>query len=211
MSNFYGSNQANKYGYRGIIQLISHIIRFRRLNRRNIMRLLGRLIHDMLKKNMKKHSVTKHLVIIAATLVLGTFANLWATDSSSNGIISTIPEKGMEYGCGCTYVLKPVNPQKYQFIFLSDFMFEKPKMRIYGKTVTIKPVNVEQIPKDAKVGETFTQTYQYGSVAFLFENKVIFVCPEADESCEVTTFDSVLTVKDGSKKKVYQVQGDCGC
>jgi hypothetical protein len=160
---------------------------------------------------MKRHPVTKHLVIIAAPLILGMFANLWANDSSNNDIISTIPEKDIEYGCGCSYVLKPVNPQNYQVIFLSDFGFEKPKMRIYGKTVTVKPVNVQQIPEDAKVGDRFTQTYQYGSVKLLFENKVIFVCPKGDESCEVMTFDSVLSVKDGNKKKVYQVQGDCGC
>ena len=154
---------------------------------------------------------TKLPIILVSILVITAFVVTDSFSQNQNDIISVIPNSDMEYGCGCAYVLKPIDKKNYKFIFFSEFGFDKPKMRINEQMVALEPVTIQQIPSDPKIGDEFSQTYRYGSVELQFDNKIIFVCPPGDEGCEVTTYDSVLTVKEGNDKKVYQVQGDCGC
>lgn len=150
-------------------------------------------------------------IILVIILVIEAFAASGSFSQEPAEVISPIPPADMKHGCGCTYLLKPVDRRNYKFIFSSDLAFENPKMRIYGKTVLIEPVAVRQIPYNARVGDQFSQTYRYGSVELRFDNRIIFVCPKIDEECQVIAYDSELTVKEGDTRKVYQVQGDSGC
>ena len=154
------------------------------------------------------------LTIILILVVVIVFGAVWKSDaeqSDQNKLINAIPEKDIEYGCGCSYSLKSNGISKDHIIFMSDIGFGNALMNINGKTVKIIPVGFEDIPKNAKIGDKFLQRYHYESIQFSFENTINFVCTPDDEGCEVVKFDSKLTVEDGPKKEVYQVQGDCGC
>ena len=162
---------------------------------------------------MLMNTISK-ITIILISVVAIVFGAVWKSDaeeSNQNKLINAIPEKDIEYGCSCSYSLKSVGTSKNQFIFISDIGFGNAIMNINGKTVKIIPVDIYDIPKNAKVGDKFLQRYHYENIQLVFENTIKFVCPPDDEGCEVVRFDSKLTVEDGRKKEVYQVQGDCGC
>jgi hypothetical protein len=151
------------------------------------------------------------ILILVVAMVLGSVLKSDAEQSNQNKLINTIPEKDIEYGCSCSYSLKSKGISKDQFIFMSDIGFGNAIMNIKGKTVKIIPLGIDDIPKNAKVGDKFLQRYHYESIQLIFENTISFVCSPFDEGCEVVKFDSKLTVEDGSNEEVYQVQGDCGC
>jgi hypothetical protein len=124
--------------------------------------------------------------------------------------IETIPKALLEYGCGCGYSAE--TKSESLSLLQSKFSFNNPKMYIDNKLVSVKPISVQDLPHNPKIGDSFIQIYGYGSSEIIFKNVVTFVCPLDSESCEVTKFKSTLSITKGScKVKNIEVIGDCGC
>ncbi len=86
-------------------------------------------------------------------------------------------------------------------------------MYINGKLVAVKPIKVEGISQNPKVGDKFTQLFEYAGIKIEFKNTISFVCPANSEGgCEVTSFKSKMQVsgKECTAKPV-SIKGDCGC
>jgi len=152
----------------------------------------------MLMKNI-------HLILLA--LITASSAN--ADDAVCD--ISPIPESLNEHGCGCSYSIN----HKYHSrpYFQSEEDFTSPTMYINGKLVTVKPIKLEGISANSKIGDKFSQSFEYAGITIEFENAISFVCPANTEGgCEVTSFNSIMRVSGKQcTAKPISIKGDCGC
>ncbi|MBI4825402.1 MAG: hypothetical protein HY807_03135 [Nitrospirae bacterium] len=148
------------------------------------------------------------ILILVTAIIFGSEQKSDTEELSHNNLINAIPEKDIDYGCGCAYFLKS---EGTPIVFISDMEFENAIMNINGMTVNIIPEHIDDIPNNAKVGDKFLQRYNYKNIKLIFENIIKSVCTPDDEGCEDVKFDSRLTIEDGIKDEVYQVQGHCGC
>ena len=146
------------------------------------------------------------LITLAVPLVL--ISMLAHSGDDSNCRVSAIPQPLVELGCGCSYVRSESTDDGYHPILESDLAFQRPRMFIQGELVSVDAVNVEQIPSNAKLGDTFKQTYENAGNKYVFTNRINFICPANSESCEVTSFSAVLGINDTCRTELV---GHCGC
>lgn len=145
-------------------------------------------------------------------------------------IVAPVPVSAIEWEGGCTHYLKPVSrPEDFEKRILMHWGYQaldapngkcvancKPHMNIRGKVVEVQPDTKwpeDLIKKNAKVGDTFSEVYRYGTTTLKFDNRITFVCPpesEQKEPCEVVKFDGLLTVTDGSQTETHQTIAMCG-
>lgn len=118
--------------------------------------------------------------------------------------IDVIPEAKIEYGCGCGYY--KVSNNKYKTVFQSEIDYSQSRMFINKKLTYLKIKNLEPAP--SKVGEKFIQVFKLNNKEYKFSNIVSFVCSPNRAGCEVTRFDSVLSINNSCTIKL---KGDCGC
>lgn len=145
-------------------------------------------------------------ILILISLVLFIATDLLAGDV----ILLPIPEEKIEYGCGCGYYSKTSNP--IQTFLQAELQFQEPRAYISDGLVHLKPIEVQGIPIDPKIGDTFTQHYRYKDIDLYFRNTVTFVCPNGMEGgCEVTKFKTRLEIHKDGKVNARQLVGDCGC
>jgi len=149
--------------------------------------------------------------------------------STGNRIVGTIPAGSIEVEGGCTHYLSPIkNPSDY----ISRVVFHwgypgldgpkgkcvsncLPYMHLFGKIVTVQPKTPwpEDMLKNKKIGDRFSESYQLDSMNVRFDNQITFACPPKNkrkEVCEVTKFTGIITVSDGTRKETYQTIGNCG-
>ncbi len=148
---------------------------------------------------------------------------------SGSGIVGTIPSGSIEIEGGCTHYLTPV---KKSDDYTKKVVFHwgypgldgpkgrcvsncLPYMHLFGNIVTVQPKSswLEDMLKNKRIGDSFSEIYQIDSMKIRFDNKITFVCPPKNENteiCEVARFNGVMTVSDGVRKETYQTVGECG-
>jgi len=124
--------------------------------------------------------------------------------------ISPIPNKLIEYGCSCNFYED--NNTEFIPYLQSEIDFTNPKMYINNKLVKLKTIQIEGIPKKPKIGNKFTQIFEYSEKTIYFENTISFVCPPNSESCETTEFNTIMYTKQKQCNiKSINLKGNCGC
>ncbi len=148
-------------------------------------------------------------IIQITLLIFITASSASANDTVCN--ISPIPETLIEYGCGCSYSINEKAP--FRFYFQSEEDFSSPTMYISGKLVTVNPIKAEGISPNPRIGDKFTQLFEYAGTRIVFENIISFVCPANSEGgCEVTSFKSKMQISGKEcTAKAVSIKGDCGC
>ena len=87
-----------------------------------------------------------------------------------------------------------------------------PRMYVDGELVAVQAAPTNADNHYSKKGDEFTETYSFDSTTIRFDNRVSSACPGGSEGCEVTVFDTTMTVSTGScAVEVKKLIGDCGC
>ena len=125
--------------------------------------------------------------------------------------IEVIPKEKIKYGCGCAYWLE-TDPILKPILQTGIDGWSVPYVHFKGNLVKAKPIEIENIPDNAKIGDRFNQTFKIEETVLKFENTVSSVCPPDSEGCEVTNFKTNVIIN-GPKCKIEikGIQGDCGC
>jgi hypothetical protein len=149
-------------------------------------------------------------------------------------IVRVLP-RSVDSGGGCYYLLKSGKKSADPFAnFDARRIFywedgEKPVMNVNGKTVGVDPIRPSnycvpkntygpgcQIPRKARTGTKFSETYQAGTVRLRFDNTITSVCDDSSyeklAACRFVgyQYNSVLTVTDGKTTEKHMAQGSCG-
>lgn len=95
------------------------------------------------------------------------------------------------------------------YIFLAEIGDEPTLMRIDGSDLRIRLVS--ESGKLRRVGDALDRTYRSGDVEVTARFKAIWVCPENDESCEVTKYRVTFHVTKGARSQTVEATGDVGC
>jgi hypothetical protein len=144
-------------------------------------------------------------------------------------MIAVVPSSDVRWGSGCTHYLAPIeSPGDYENRILLHWGYPisdsangrciqdcKPSMNIRGKTVAVEPLTQwpEDLVRNPKVGDRFTERYQADSISIQVDSEVTFACPPPSddaESCEVLDFTGTMTASDGTRTETYQTVGQCG-
>lgn len=83
-------------------------------------------------------------------------------------------------------------------------------INIDGRDVRIRLLS-ETKPRKLRVGGKLISEYSGGGVTVSLMKTVTWVCPPRDESCEITKFSAVFTVRNGNRTQIVRAVGGCGC
>lgn len=95
------------------------------------------------------------------------------------------------------------------YIYLAEIGDEQTLMRIDGSDLQLHLVS--ESGKLKTVGDALERTYRSGDVEVTARFKAIWVCPENDESCEVTKYRVTFHVTKGARSQTVDATGDVGC
>lgn len=109
---------------------------------------------------------------------------------------------------GCSWTASSIELGK-GFIFLSEYDDSRSLMNIDGADVELALVADRGGLK--KVGDTLRRSYRADGLSIEATYEATWVCPDGDESCEVTRYKVTLVASKGSRRQVVQATGDVGC
>jgi hypothetical protein len=95
------------------------------------------------------------------------------------------------------------------FVFLAEYDESRIVMNIGGLDIELRLVQARG--QLEKVGDVLERTFIAGDVTVRAQYRVTWVCPEDDESCEVTKFNATFLVTKGNESETVNAEGSVGC
>jgi hypothetical protein len=95
------------------------------------------------------------------------------------------------------------------YVFWSAFE-KSALMNIDGKDRRLQLVSENSSNASGKKGSRSTEIYKSGKMTVRIDRVTTRVCRKGDQECEVTGYDSKMTLKIGSRQQTISVEGDCG-
>jgi hypothetical protein len=113
-------------------------------------------------------------------------------------------------GCGCYFSFNKADDQARRLMFFESDQNMGIWINIDGRDTRLGLVRKSKVNR-LRVGSRLTSQYAAGDVTVDLVKTVIWVCPPRDESCEITKYSAVFTVRKGNRTQVVRAVGSCGC
>ena len=128
--------------------------------------------------------------------------------------VGPIKQKNLPHECGCSlWISKDYRPTnqiyKPKVVFYSE-LTDYGIMNLDGKDVRLEFVGESSHTRE-KVGRRSWQKFKTGEINVRIDFVATKACPARDESCEVTYYDTTITITRGANKTAVKSKGFCGC
>ena len=157
---------------------------------------------------MRENNMKKILCAFAALpIVLAASVMVSAQQKNMVGILRMSSRAD---GCGCYFSFNKSDDAARRLIFFESDQDMGIWINIDGRDTRLR-LTRETKAKRLRVGSRLVSEYASGDVTVSLVKTVTWVCPPRDESCEVTKFSAVLTVRKGNLTQTVRAVGSCGC
>jgi hypothetical protein len=129
-----------------------------------------------------------------------------ALGAEAGGLVTPIPKPYAIEGCAWSASSQSLGSG---FIYLAELDDSVAIMRIDGVDVELQLV--EAHGRLDKVSDVLEKKYRSGSHQVKARYVATWVCPENNESCEVTKYTVRFEVSKGQRTQVIEATGDVGC
>ena len=109
--------------------------------------------------------------------------------------------------CGCYFYLAG-KPEKESFVLYWPFHDESGVMKINGK-LTYLDITDRELKYN--LGEETSFLLKNNDTVVTGKCKVSWICPEDDESCEITKYTGKMSITRDKQTTDVAIQGSCGC
>ena len=150
-------------------------------------------------------------IVIALVLVVSSITALGQNPKLSSSFrVGLIKDSRLFHEGGCSMQLpNDWNRHNDNYIFISDFD-NRGFINIDGKDFTLRQESADEGQGRLHIGKREKYVFRGEGVEVVADYVVTWICPPANESCEVTHYDGKLTVTRGSEKQTIVVKGLCG-
>jgi hypothetical protein len=147
------------------------------------------------------------------------FASMAATILLAAGFLASGQERNMvgilrmssrADGCGCYFSFNKADDKARRLMFFESEQDMGIWINIDGRDTRLRLIRETKV-KRLRLGSRLVSEYSAADVTVNLVKTVTWVCPPRDESCEITKFSAVFTVRKGSRSQIVRAVGSCGC
>lgn len=130
--------------------------------------------------------------------------------AQQGNLVSILRMSSRADGCGCYFSFNKSDDAARRLMFFESEQDMGIWINIDGRDTRLRLTRETKV-KRLRVGSRLVSEYASGDVTVSLVKTVTWVCPPRDDSCEITKFSAVFTVRKGNRAQIVHAVGSCGC